>query len=58
MFWSRKLIAKLAISIVAGEAPRSGRNATRSRTSDIAITTAKQARIATIAGWPLRKASV
>ena len=54
MLRSVKLIANVATSIVAGEVPRSGRNATRSSTSVSAMTTAKQARIATIAGWPLR----
>ena len=47
MFWSMKLIAKVATSIVAGDALRSGRKATRSMTSESATTTATQARIAT-----------
>ncbi len=47
MFWSRKLIAKVATSIVAGDASRRGRNATRSIVIVSPITTAKQMRMLT-----------
>ena len=58
MFWSRKLTAKVAISIVAGAAPRNGRNAISSCSSASATTTAKQTTIATIPGAPESSASV
>ena len=47
MLWRRKLIANVATSIVAGEARRSGRNATTSSVIVSPITTPKQTRMLT-----------